>query len=419
MGQRRTLCRPPSPSRQLTELNIVAALFSFGINLVVPVRTIQMKAALGNQASNSIASIMARNSSIGAAVEFLLNPIIGQYSDNVGRKPFIVGCCLATGLIHASVLALPRNTAINSLNRILTAVTIACFFTAIRAALSDIVSGAALAQASAEQLAWISLGGIISPIVGGKLGPLNAFLTSAVCCEASAFYFSINGTETQKSAEHREITFARCNPMRFLQLFRSSDPILSVLATVSGLQSVGNFNGIYDVTSSYLSQYLQWGSLEMGRFWTCDAVGGVGAGLVARSQIALLGPRTHTTLSNLCFALGVSALGTSRSSLGVGVATVAMSLGRQRGTAVDSAIVDRGQAVGMGRGEISASISNLTAVLKVVTPMVLGRAFELGDARGFPGLAFFIVSGCMLLAEGAHQHAAALGSYTPTKHDKQ
>jgi hypothetical protein len=67
--------------------------------------------------------------------------------------------------------------------------------------------------------------------------------------------------------------------------------------------------------------------------------------------------------------------------------------------------------MGMGRGEISASNSNLTAVMKVVAPMVLGRAFELGDRRGFPGVGFFVVAGCMLLAEGAHQRAASLGCY--------
>jgi DHA1 family tetracycline resistance protein-like MFS transporter len=322
----------------------VAALFSFGINLIVPIRALQMKAALhGTGQAGSIASVMAQNSSIGAAVEFMLNPIIGQLSDNFGRKPFIVGCCAATGLIHALVLALPRSVAVNSINRMFTAVTIACFFTTLRAALSDIVSGTALAQAASEQSAWISLGAILSPIVGGKLGPLPSFVTSAVCCEASAFYFCVNGAETQKQGERRAITFERCNPLRFLQLFSSSDPVLSALVAAGGLQSVGDFNGIYDMTSSFLTQHLQWGSDRLGRFWTLDALGGVSSGLMAHHSIDVLGPRKHTTLSNICFALGLCAIGTARSPMGVGIGVLGMTLGRQRDAAIDSAIVDRGQ----------------------------------------------------------------------------
>eukprot|EP00935_MAST-01C_sp_MAST-1C-sp1_P000389 g389.t1 len=107
--------------------------------------------------------VKEEEATLGAAIEFLVNPLLGQLSDSYGRQPFLVGFTAGTGFIHALVLLFPRNVAVNSLNRVLTAVTISSFYTSMKAAVSDLASGAALAQFEEDVFDWlVKKGGIVS-----------------------------------------------------------------------------------------------------------------------------------------------------------------------------------------------------------------------------------------------------------------
>jgi DHA1 family tetracycline resistance protein-like MFS transporter len=85
--------------RTLRWAAVTLATFAFGIAMVVPTRASLLLSAVNGDAQMA-GSIMARNTSIGAALEFLLNPIVGQLSDSYGRKPFLMLSCLVTALMH-------------------------------------------------------------------------------------------------------------------------------------------------------------------------------------------------------------------------------------------------------------------------------------------------------------------------------
>merc|ERR1712146_603186 len=56
----------------------------------------------------------------------------------------------------------------------------------------------------------------------------------------------------------------------------------------------------------------------------------------------------------------------------------------------------------MGKGQVSAALMNFKSLGAVFGPPLSGGAYNYGQTRGIPGLAYWIISLLQLAAEGVH-----------------
>jgi len=91
-------------------------------------------------------------------------------------------------------------------------------------------------------------------------------------------------------------------------------------------------------------------------------------------------------------------LGTSRTLGQLAAALFFMIFGHCRGTPVAATLQRAGQASGMGRAEIISAQMNLTALIKVVAPILYGNIFAWATTQGrkMPGMPYYLI--CVLTA---------------------
>jgi predicted MFS family arabinose efflux permease len=139
----------------------IPALFSGVIEVLVPLRLNDLEVS---GATIGLVFLLA------AAVEAVVSPIAGRYSDRAGRMaPIRVG--LTGAGVMAIVLPLPRTAVLVGLCVMLTFVALASFWAPGMAMLSDAAENAGLDQALAfaiSNLAW-ALGHVFGAGVGGAV----------------------------------------------------------------------------------------------------------------------------------------------------------------------------------------------------------------------------------------------------------
>jgi len=94
-------------------------------------------------------------------------------------------------------------------------------------------------------------------------------------------------------------------------------------------------------------------------------------------------------------------LGTSSRIQQLGAALVAMTFGHTRGIPVDAKLQKIGKASGMGKGELNAAKMNLTALIKVVAPILYGRVFTWATSKGrnLPGMPYLLICSLTVVAQ--------------------
>ena len=119
--------------------------------------------------SKKINSLSAFWAGAVGATEFLVNPIIGRLSDKYGRKRNLLMGPLSNVLLKSLVAAYPSVTTI-ALERVLCgAFTTVSGTTTCFAVLSDVSSGQELALAGTTLGAYMGLGCVLGPLLGGEL----------------------------------------------------------------------------------------------------------------------------------------------------------------------------------------------------------------------------------------------------------
>ena len=130
--------------------------------------------------SNSLAAAqLARMAALGGFAEFAANPVIGSLSDSAGCKPFLMLTPLVGSLPRMAVTFRPTHLVL-SMERILNTMLITGFFTAMRASISDQLSGRALAGEGGVMAVWAGLGVVFGPLMESlilkRAGPRCVFL---------------------------------------------------------------------------------------------------------------------------------------------------------------------------------------------------------------------------------------------------
>jgi DHA1 family tetracycline resistance protein-like MFS transporter len=362
------------------------------------------------EASRLQAKTMGNMSSLAAAVECTVGPILGRLSDTVGRKNMLLISPLVQAGCHASVAAFPGVRWIMFLDRVFSGAGLYMHIMLSNAVLSDLFEGQELAQIRVVKQSMFSAALIIGPLLGNLLGnrigkPQMAFALTPIAGVA-ALAILTQLPETLPKHLRRAMDWAACNPLRFLKLFKNRTMTLLTLAR--GLQDAPEFISIYDINFVFLNSAVGWAPSQVGIFTSCYGATQLLSGRLAAYTLPALGGRKFTTVSHASMIVAWILLGRARSLAGVALA-LAVSLPCHRRMEVVHAFLvkhackeESEGGCGMGKGEAESCVANWVALLKVVWPFLYSRIFAVGAQMETPllGLPYFFMAGLIAGVQG-------------------
>eukprot|EP00421_Protoceratium_reticulatum_P050941 CAMPEP_0168455404 /NCGR_PEP_ID=MMETSP0228-20121227/50732_1 /TAXON_ID=133427 /ORGANISM="Protoceratium reticulatum, Strain CCCM 535 (=CCMP 1889)" /LENGTH=495 /DNA_ID=CAMNT_0008470247 /DNA_START=83 /DNA_END=1570 /DNA_ORIENTATION=- len=374
-------------------LCIANGLFMTAVTMVVPTRA-PMVLAIKNGDAAGTARTMGLMSSCAAVVELFVNPIFGRLADKYGRKPFLLGAPILDAMLHFIVAANPKSLRTTFMDRVITGSMIYCFQSPVSACLCDLFgTGQNLAEWTARSGAFFGIGCAVGPFIGAKLGGGRSFFWSSITFLVTLAWLAMRLPETLMDKKRKEFELSACSPLRFLKLFRQK--MTARLAATIGMQSFGDYLNIYDINFLYMKTVMGYGQAEVGNFATAVGVSQIASGVIMQKLLRSSGQKVATLAGNAIWAVAMGLLGTSRSAAQLAMALVAMAGGgHNRSAGVGAYLQRHGQAQGMGAAEITGAQANLTAVIKVVVPILYGNLFAWATSGGcrIPGLPYFLIA---------------------------
>ena len=386
-----------------------------------------------------VVSFMARISSVSSLVTFVLGPKIGEIGDRLGRKPVLVGAQLVMALCwyfrnaraYSSIrIAMPVVLAVRWINGL----SYNSFVANRVATLSDVYSGSKLALAQSYIAASMGVAYLIGPLV---LTPLvgksitAAFRVRWMCAAASALVLHFGLAETNVNAQEgvggdvngnnndnnnstndsggNNKKKTSMNPVSFLTLFQRKRS-LAWFTLAQAMQKLSMpTQSLSSVTTFHVQQVVQWNPLEYGRILMLEGFGWMCGSRFTKKLLPVLGGESFVLLCNvassLVFGLRAMARDSGRRARALFLLSlVPMLAANQKCVVVDAAAVDAAVASGMGRGECSAALENINAIIYIIAPHMWAALYKKG-----PYLPFYAAAVITLLSQIPYRlgHAAA------------
>lgn len=389
-----------------------AFLMAVSIAICVPARApLVLGLKKGNAAET--AKTMGMMSTTAAAIEFLLNPVLGRLSDKYGRKPFLIMATSVNAFLHSLVALFPGNLTINIVDRSISGAMIFCFMNPIGAALQDLFvphSMAKIGVVGAKLGSYFGLGFALGPLIGSKLGGGKAFAASALGFAATAASVNATFEETLPLEKRKEFDIKAANPFNFLRLF--GNQVMSDLMATIGFGSFAEYANIYDINFLFLKTVLGYGQNEVGLFATGFGCTQIAGGIIGKELIPKFGQSTYTAIGNAAYMAGFAFIASCKSKAQLVLGLLCLMFGHGRSAYPGTLLVNQATQLGMGRGEIGAAQGNFLAILKIIAPVFYGRVFAWGTSNGrnIPGLPYFIICAFLAAAQASFQKALADGA---------
>ena len=388
------------------------------------------------------ARIMANTSGIVGIVGIFVNQLGGKLSDALGRKQFWYAGPLFSVFTGLAVRSFSNNLFVVALCRCLRLVTTT--FSAsvmLGASLSDVASGKVLAAASAKLGACFGAAIVIAPILEGiilratKQSLTAPALGLAALGAIHCWFLSVYMPETNADVlEHgprpaSSVSLLSLNPLKFLSVYQE-DPelaravvrlrgdaadfdeaaddlaavkkcqenrrVLRTMVTTSTFQSFLEGKNVSDISQIWQGEHLGWDVFGKRDFTVVYGALCVAAGAMLTPRLLKsFSHRAFTTLTNATNTVGFVLRGATE-LLWVFWACVPIMLPGVNGAssaAVKALATERAIASGIGRGELSAYLNNLRAIVSSVAPMLYGNSYAFFRSRGiYPGLTFTLAA---------------------------
>lgn len=333
-----------------------------------------------------------------AAMQFLFAPVIGNLSDQYGRRPVLLLSLLGFGIDYI-LLALAPNMAWLFVGRIISGITGASFTTA-SAYIADISTHENRAQNFGMIGAAFGLGFIIGPVLGGLLGsfgPRIPFLVAAGLSLLNALYGYFVLPESLPKEKRRAFRWSRANPMGSLLHVRKYPGIGAL---------VGSLILVYIAGHAVQSN---WTFFTIAKFnWSEKVIGyslGMFGVLIAAVQgglIRYVNPRlgnersVYTGLA--LYAVGMLLFAFVDRAWLLFVFMIPYCLGGIAGPALQAII--SGHVPPNEQGELQGALTSMMSATSIVGPLLMTNLFAAFTQPGapvyFPGAPFLLGAVLML-----------------------
>lgn len=345
-----------------------------------------------------------------AIVQFFFSPVIGNLSDQYGRRPILLFSLLGFGIDYV-LTAFAPTIAWLFVGRILAGITGASMTTAT-AYIADVSPPEKRAQNFGLVGAAFGFGFIIGPVIGGLLGqfgPRAPFIAAAVLAFLNVLYGYFILPESLAPENRRKFEWKRANPVGSLVQIRKYPVIVGL---------VGSLVLLYIAAHATQST---WSYFTMERFgwneaWVGISLGAVGI-MVAIVQGGLiriinpwLGQKRSVYVGLILYAIGFTLFAFATKGWMMFAFLVPYCLGGIAGPALQGII--SGQVPANEQGELQGALTSLVSLTSIIGPPLMTNLFAYFTGNKapfyFPGAAFFaaalltIVS--VLLAMRSLQH---------------
>jgi DHA1 family tetracycline resistance protein-like MFS transporter len=349
-----------------------------------------------------------------ALMQFFCAPILGNLSDQFGRRPVLLFALLALGCDYLIMGCAPVIGWL-FIGRMIAGVAGASF-TPAYAYVADISEPARRAQNFGLLGAAFGIGFILGPAIGGLLGGLGPrapfFVAGALALANVSFgYFAL--PESLPRELRRPFHWARANPLGTLVQMRKLPAVSALLAALFlwqlGHQVFPSTWAFYGITQFH------WSSREVG--YSLAFVGlvmAIAQGLLTRTLIPRLGGERRAAAAGMAAAL-IAYLGYAFATQGWMVYVVSLSAFLFALTYPSMNALASQQTPANAQGELQGAVACLYSLSSIVGPPLMTQVFSYFTAPTapvfFPGAAFLAAAAltiaCALLFAKAARTAPA------------
>jgi DHA1 family tetracycline resistance protein-like MFS transporter len=320
--------------------------------------------------------------SLYALMQFMFSPILGMWSDKIGRRPVLLSS-LAGATIDYLFMALAPSLSLLFVGRAISGLTGASQAVA-SAYISDVTSEAQRARRFGQLSAFQGLGFIGGPVLGGLLGEIwlrAPFIAAAVL---NGVTFVITWFFLREPARHHQATEqeSSLNPIKPFQWALTIPSLLPLLLIYMIFTLIGQVGGTIWVI--YGSDQFAWTP-----FWIGISIAGFGLGH-AIAQAFIAGPLAERCGERFTLLFGVFA--DAAASVALGFATQGwlafcllplFCLGGVGFPALQSLLTRQADAHNQGR--LQGVLASLLSLTSIVGPLAISAVYFASRDR-FPGL---------------------------------
>jgi DHA1 family tetracycline resistance protein-like MFS transporter len=346
--------------------------------------------------------------SLYALMQLIFSPILGSWSDRVGRRPVLL-CSLAGAAVDYIFMAVAPTLALLFVGRAIAGITGASQAVA-SAYIADVTSEGDRARRFGQLNAVQGLGFIAGPLIGGLLGTLSIRAPFMAAAGLNGITFLVTWLVLREPPRHAaaegEVPFV--NPLRSFQWAWSVPALLPLLIIFLVFTLVGQVGGTI---------WIIYGSDRYGwtPFWIGVSIAFFGL-LHAIAQAYIAGPLSERRGER--FALAVGVITDSSASVLIAFATKGwmafalmplFGLGAVGLPALQSLL--SGKVDPQKQGRLQGVLASITSLASIVGPLAISSLYFAYRAS-FPGLvwiagaALYVITVPVLLRLPARAAAA-------------
>ncbi|HCM35637.1 TCR/Tet family MFS transporter [Chryseobacterium sp.] len=335
-----------------------------------------------------------------AITQFIFAPIVGNLSDQYGRRPIILISLLGFAIDYI-LLALAPSIGWLFFGRIISGLTGASISTA-SAYIADISTDEDRTKNFGLIGAAFGLGFIIGPVIGGLLGHYGArvpFYVAAILCMMNFLYGLFILPESLEKDKRRSFNWKRANPIGTFNFLRKQSKISNLVVAL-----ILVYVALHAVQSN-------WHFFTMYKFnWTERTVGlslgllglliGLVQGVLIRWTTPKLGEQKSVYLGLLFYALGLMLFAFTHQGWLMFVFLIPYSLGGICGPALQSIISKN--VPSNEQGELQGALVSLVSATSIIGPPIMTNLFYYFTHDKAPfefsGAPFFLASILMAIS---------------------
>lgn len=336
-----------------------------------------------------------------AAMQFLFSPLMGNLSDQYGRRPILLASLFGFGVDYVFLVFAPTIGWL-FVGR-LVAGAMGASFTTASAYIADVSEPEKRAQNFGIIGAAFGLGFILGPVLGGwlaKYGLRAPFAAAAALTFVNWLYGFFILPESLKPENRRKFEWKRANPIGALEFFLQYKVILGLVASLVLIYIASH--AVQSTWSFYTMFKFKWDTDQVGLSLTFVGIlVAVVQGWLMRFIIPKLGQARSVYIGLLFYAVGFVLFGIAEEGWMMYVFLIPYCLGGITMPSLQGIMSN--QVPSNEQGELQGALTSLMSLTSIIGPVVMTELFyHYSDKQGlyFPGAAMIAAAVLTVISAG-------------------